>query len=219
MATSARDLQQRDLDAGGFEVLNIADPTAAGSATKVGAAIAAVGAANAPGTSFKAAAEDHIHAGVNAVLPGSGIAVSAPDVQGRVTVSRTPGGADAVIATLDADAEKTVTGTAEQVMFEWNINFDDLAGANILATLSGLVKADSGSTGNFNLRVGGTIGAPDGTVRASFSTSNATFIQKTSTGASFAKPSGQTLVKVTAVDSAAGQVSHIRGVAAVLRAA
>jgi hypothetical protein len=218
MATSARDLQQRDLDAGGFEVLNIADPTAPSSATKVGAAINAVGPANAPGTSFKAAAEDHVHAGVNAVLPGTGIGVSAPDPQGRVTVSRTPGGGDAVIATLDADPEKTVTGTSEQVLFEWNVNFDDLAGANLVATLSGLVKADSGSTGNFNLRVGGTIGAADGTVRASFSTSNATFIQKSSTGSSFAKPSGQTLVKVTAVDSAAGQVAHLRGVSAVFRA-
>jgi hypothetical protein len=126
MSTDSRDLQQRDFDAGGFEVLRIADPTTPNSATKVGTAIASVGPANAPGTSFKAAAEDHVHAGVAAVLPGDGIAVSPPDVQGRVTVSRAPGATDAVSATLDTEAEKSVTGTAEQVLAEWNFDFDDL---------------------------------------------------------------------------------------------
>ncbi len=218
MSTDSRDLQQRDFDAGGFEVLRIADPTTPNSATKVGTAIAAVGPANAPGTSFKAAAEDHVHAGVAAILPGDGIAVSPPDVQGRVTVARTPGGSDAVIATLDTEAEKSVTGTAEQVLAEWNFDFDDLAGANIVPTLSGLVCADSETTGTFNLRIGGTIGAVDGDVRATLSTTSVPDEQKTNTGAAFPKPAGQTLVKITGLDSITGLSARIRGISAVLRA-
>jgi hypothetical protein len=219
MSTGSRDVQQRDLDAAGFEVLRIADPTTPNSATKVGTAIAAVGPANAPGTSFKAAAEDHVHAGVAAILPGDGIAVSLPDVQGRVTVSRTPGGADAVIATLDTEAEKSATGTAEQVLAEWNFDFDDLAGANILPTLSGLVSADSETSGTFNLRIGGTIGTPDGDVRATISAAAVAEQQQTDTGAAFPKPAGQTLVKVTGLGSIAGLSARIRGITAVLRAA
>jgi hypothetical protein len=218
MSTGSRDLQQRDLDAGGFEVLRIADPTPPNSATKVGTAIAAVGPANAPGTSFKAAAEDHVHAGVNAVLPGDGIAVSPPDVQGRVTVSRTPGGADAVIATLETEAEKSVTGTAEQVLAEWNFDFDDLAGANIIPTLSGIASADSETTGTFNLRIGGTVGGVDGDVRATVGGASVAEAQQTNTGAAFPKPSGQTLVKVTGADSIAGLSARLRGISAVLRA-
>jgi hypothetical protein len=217
MSTGSRDLQQRDLDAGGFEVLRIADPTTPNSATKVGTAIAAVGPANAPGTSFKAAAEDHVHAGVAAVLPGDGIAVSPPDVQGRVTVSRAPGGADAVIATLDTEAEKSVTGTDEQLLAEWNFDFDDLAGANIIPTLSAIASADSETTGTFNLRIGGTVGAVDGDVRTALSADSVADAQKTNTGAAFPKPSGQTLVKVTGSDSIAGLSARIRGISAVLR--
>ena len=218
MSTGSRDLQQRDLDAGGFEVLRIADPTTPNSATKVGTAIAAVGPANAPGTSFKAAAEDHVHAGVAAVLPGDGIAVSPPDVQGRVTVSRAPGATDAVIATLDTEAQKSVTGTAEMVLAEWNFDFDDLAGANIVPTLSGILSADSETTGTFNLRIGGMVGAVDGDVRATIAGSSVAEAQQTNTGASFPKPSGQTLVKVTGSDSIAGLSARIRGISAVLRA-
>jgi hypothetical protein len=217
MSTGSRDLQQRDLDAGGFEVLRIADPTTPNSATKVGTAIAAVGAANAPGTSFKAAAEDHIHAGVAAVLPGDGIAVSPPDPQGRVTVSRAPGATDVVIATLDTEAEKSVTGTAEQVLAEWNFDFDDLAGPNITPTLSGLVSADSETTGTFNLRIGGTVGAADGDVRATISAASVAEQQQTNTDAAFPKPGGQTLVKITGLDSIAGLSARIRGIAVVLR--
>jgi hypothetical protein len=218
MSTSSRDRQQRDLDAAGYEVLRIGDPTAASSATKVGTAIASVGAANSPGTSFKAAAEDHVHAGVAAVLPGDGIAVSPPDPQGRVTVSRASSATDAVIATLDTEAEKSVTGTAEQVLAEWNFDFDDLAGANIIPTLSALVSSDSETTGTFNLRVAGTIGAADGDVRATLSATTAVVEQKTNTGAGFPKPVGQTLVKVTGLDSVAELSARIRGISAVMRA-
>jgi hypothetical protein len=219
MSTGSRDVQQRDLDAAGFEVLRIADPTTPNSATKVGTAIAAVGPANAPGTSFKAAAEDHVHAGVAAVLPGDGIAVSPPDVQGRVTVSRAAGGADAVIATLDTEAEKSATGTAEQVLAEWTFDFDDLAGANIIPRLSGVVSADSETSGTFNLRIGGTVGAADGDVRATVSAATVAEQQQTNSGAAFPKPAGQTLVKVTGLDSIDGLSARIRGITAVLRAA
>ena len=74
------------------------------------------------------------------------------------------------------------------------------------------------TTGTFNLRIGGMIGAPDGDVRATISGGSVAESQQTNTGAAFPKPSGQTLVKVTGSDSIAALTARIRGISAVLRA-
>jgi hypothetical protein len=69
------------------------------------------------------------------------------------------------------------------------------------------------------LRIGGTIGAVDGDIRATISAATVAEQQQTNTGAAFPKPSGQTLVKVTGLDSIASLSTRIRGITAVLRAA
>ena len=113
-------------------------------------------------------------------------------------------------ASFSEEAEGVVVGTTEQVIDEYNVDFATLPAA-IAVNFAALVRV-TGGTGTFNVRVGGTIGAADGTVRATLATASLTYVQQQNTGASFANPGGQQLVKVTALnDIAPAQSVLIRG--------
>lgn len=112
-------------------------------------------------------------------------------------------------AFLSEEAEGSVVGTTEQVIDEYNVDFSTMA-AMVSANFSGLIRVAAG-TGTYHLQIGGTIGAADGTNRAELSTTSTGYVQDTDTGASFANPGGQQLVKITAVNDTSLQTSFIRG--------
>jgi len=112
-------------------------------------------------------------------------------------------------ASFSEEAEGSVVGTVEQVIDEYNVDFASLPAA-VTVNIAALVRV-TGGTGTFNVRVGGTIGAADGTVRATISTASLVYVQQQNTGASFANPGGQQLVKITAVNDTAGESSFVRG--------
>lgn len=93
--------------------------------------------------------------------------------------------------------EYYVDGETETVVAEWNVNFDDCGAASIQARLSAFVKVGHLNGGIYNLRVGGTRGAADGTIRATFTSTSESYEQKTNQGAAFANPGGQQIVKLT----------------------
>jgi hypothetical protein len=97
-------------------------------------------------------------------------------------------------------------GTGEFVQDQWAIDFDLLSAfANVQIDVSVLIgNINVAGTVTCRVRIGGTISisAPvaDGTIRANFTTAaapSAPVIANGNTGASFARPSGRQIVKVT----------------------
>ncbi len=116
---------------------------------------------------------------------------------------------------LDERAAQASAVQAETVVEEWNVNLDDVPvnpGSLIAVRLSGIISRTEvvDNTATFRVRVGGTIGAVDGTIRATVSV-DAGETQDSNLGASFANPGGQQLVKITIENSEAGGTGTIRG--------
>jgi hypothetical protein len=189
-----------------------ANPTAAGDATHVDnttppGLVTKVAATKSQGSSLLAARADHAHGGVSSIIAGAGIAVDA--AKGDVTISTAPGLGNKL--TLSHVGELSQSGVTEQLIYEENVNFDDIPTGNIEARLTALTMAATGAE-TFNLRVGGTIGAIDGTIRATVGGAVGAWAQVTNKGAAFANPTGQQLVKITALNADAGGTGRIRGI-------
>jgi len=168
----ARDIAQREIDLAGFRVLNIGAPQSANDATHVDAQavpLPASGAGN-PGTSLLAAPADHVH----------------PAQPGTQTLLQ-----------IDSDDEMEVVGPTEDLVFQKYVDFTPLASGNLTPMFSGFINVDSGDTGTFNVRLGGSPGIPDGTVIATITTQSAAPEPKIAAGPAVARPSGPALLKVT----------------------
>lgn len=215
------------LDMQSLRISGLGDPTAANDATKTDntTSPANPAAAASAGASLKAAPADHVHQGVHSVradgnanlygdvqlVSGSGVALSQSGNQITVAVS---GGAANKIGNGDARQFSNV-GTTEEIVAEWNENFDDAGGGtgtNIQARLSALVKAAAG-TGTFKIYVGATNpgDTTGGTVRATLTTTNTAFEKQSNQGSAFTNPGGQRLVQVTVSNSGSNK-STIRGI-------
>lgn len=178
----AKDIAQRELDQGGHRISNLGDPMAAGDATKtdnqsVPKANAGTGAA---GTSFLAAAADHVH-------PADGEGGG--------------GGGCGLIEVSDPSCQ-SVKGKTEEIVAEWNVDFGGLKAPQMLVSFAAIAKA-AGGTATFKVRLGGTVGLPDGNVVATATTNGGTFsplqgIQPTD------NPGQPSLVKITAVTDSDG---------------
>lgn len=124
------------------------------------------------------------------------------------------GGTAQSILSFSEDEGRSNLGT-ESIVYEYNANFDILD-ALVTANISGIANRGAvAGTATANLRVGGTINGVDGTVRATATTINAADTQVTNTGAAFANPGGQQLVKVGLVHSGA-QTANLRGLHATI---
>lgn len=146
----------------------------------------------------------------NVVSIGSGNgAKGATGATGAIGATGATGASGTQAISLNEEAEGSVLGVTEQVIDEFNVDFTNLP-ANITVNFSGLIRV-SGGTGTFNLQVGGTIATADGTTRATLSTTSITYDQENNTGASFANPGGQQLVKITGDNTSASEISFIRG--------
>jgi len=117
--------------------------------------------------------------------------------------------------TIGASEAQSVMGVTESIVYEWNVNFADAPGiaGQIDARLSAIVRTTAG-TGTYKLYTGATApGSTAGaTLRDTITTVSATDEQKTALSAAFVSSGVQTLVQITAVNSGAGGISHIRGV-------
>lgn len=218
------DEAQRQLDMAALRISNLGTPTTANDATFTDntTAPANPAAAASAGASFQAAPANHVHQGVHSVhsdaaaniygdvrlVSGSGISLS----QSGQDITVTASGGSVNKVTLGEDRQSYNIGTAEDILAEFNVNFDDAGGATIQARLSAIVKASAG-TGSFRIYTGATApgSTAGGTVRATVTTVSTAFEQQTNLGASFANPGGQRLVQITAANSGGGNRNTMRG--------
>jgi hypothetical protein len=220
----AVDELQRQLDAGANRISNLGNPTAADDATKTDntTAPANPAAAASAGSSFKAAPANHVHQGVHSVksdanpqlygdvelVSGTGVALSQSGNQ--ITVATSGGSVNKI--TWGEDRQAYVVGTSEEIIAEFNVNFDDAGNPNVQARINAIVKVSAG-TGTYRVYTGATSpgSTAGGTVRATITTTNTAFEKQTNLGAAFANPGGQILVQVTAVNDGVGGRSTMRG--------
>lgn len=210
----AIDEAQRQLDMGNFKISGLGTPTAANDVTKTdnSTAPANPAASASAGSSFLAAPRDHVHQGLhgvrsesNAYLYGdisllgvSGITIT----QAGQDITFTGGGGGSNKIEISEDEQVSMTGTSEEILREYYLNFANLAAGNIAVTLAALVKVAAG-TGTFNIYVGATTAGSTsgGTVRATFTSTSTSFEKKSNTGSAFTNPAGVQLVQITSVNS------------------
>jgi len=183
----ARDIAQRDLDQAAFRIINLGDPKEKGDATKTDNT--SVPKANAgqgtPGTSLLAAAADHVH-------PASSDAAARNEVL------------------LDDPSQQSVSGTTEEVVSEFVVDFEELEGRQMSVHMTGLVKVSAG-VGRFRVQVGGTPGKADGIEVLGFSTNSPDFEMAGASSNGVSKPRhGLTFVKIVAATDQANAVAHMR---------
>ncbi|MDX2087857.1 MAG: hypothetical protein SFX73_08405 [Kofleriaceae bacterium] len=190
----ARDVAQRQLDQAGFRISNIGTPTQFGDATRTDNTLVPnpSSGTGSPGSSLLAAPADHVH-------PASG------------------DGADALAVSLEDPSYQTVAGTAEELVSEVFVDLNVFQGAALKVAFSAVIKASVGHMATFNVRLGGTPGAVDGTVVAVMSTPSATFIADDSTALNVPNPGAHQLLKITALTDSAEGVAHIYGKSVQLR--
>jgi hypothetical protein len=181
----AKDVARRDLDMAGQRILNVGPPQASTDATHIdtGAVPLPASGAGSPGRSLLAAAADHVH-------PAQG-------------------GIPTAIFQLEGSGEEEVTGPVEEVVFQRFLDF----GGNITGTInpvfSAFVSVDSGDTGTFNVRLGGTAANPDGDLIATISTQSPAPEPRIVNGQPVPRPNFASLVKVTAAATKPGATARI----------
>lgn len=105
----------------------------------------------------------------------------------------------------------THTGnTNEVLLWEYTDDMSAIGGVDFAAVLSAIMKVSAG-TATLRARIGGTIGAVDGTIAASMSTGSASFAQ-VSAAATTPNPTGQRLVKFTVQLSNGAATVELTGV-------
>ncbi|MDX2023251.1 MAG: hypothetical protein SF187_23660 [Deltaproteobacteria bacterium] len=185
----AKDIAQRELDQAGFRIGNLGNPIAAGDATKTdNQSVPKANAGNgSAGTSFLAAAADHVH-------PAGGDAGGA-DGCGFIDVS-------------DPSCQ-AVKGKTEEIVAEFNVDFGGLKSPQMLVSFCAIAKA-AGGTATLKVRLGGTVGLPDGNVIATATTNGGTFspVQGQQPADNPGQPS---LVKITAVTDSDGGEAFLYG--------
>jgi len=186
----ARDVAQRDLDQAGFRITNLGAPQAAGDATSTDHAAVPLPASGegAPGRSFLAAPADHVH--------------PAP-----------AGSQAAAVVPVDFDSEQEVVGSTEEVVAQRFIDFAPFASGNVSASFTASVSVDSGNA-TFNVRLGGTSGAPDGTVIATIlipAPQAPSFQDRIALGQATPRPTGAALLKITAAADTPAGTCRIKG--------
>jgi hypothetical protein len=221
----SKELLLKGLDADNHEIESLGTPTAAKSATYTELTMPASDVADTahPGTSFVAAAADHVHEGVHGVAVNGG-SVALGDINlvdgDGIAISRTgndisfsAGAGSLNKVTLGHDGAAYSVGVGEEIIREWLVNFDDCGASSIKAMLAAIVKVSTG-IGTYNLRIGATApGAVTGsTVHATFTHNAATEAMKENLGTAFANPGGRQLVQVTANGDTAGSKNQIRGI-------
>lgn len=190
----AKDVAVRELDQSGFRISNLGTPTDAGDATKTDnqSVPKANSGAGSPGTSFLAAPADHVH-----------------------PASPATGGAPPII-NVDAPGYQKVIGTTEELIFEEFVDLTALGTAKMDVSFGGIFKvegnAPDGSTfATFRVRLGGTLGQPDGTQLSSINLPTTDFRTEDLTSPNVDNPGHHQLVKITAQGAADNMVAHARG--------
>lgn len=118
------------------------------------------------------------------------------------------------------EARDTVSATGgpgdEVVLYEYNVNLDEITRGTLQARLSAIVSIGgapyAAGTATFNLRLGGAVpNTPGGTIRATITTASTVESKQTDLGVSFPNPGGgQTLLQITGYQSSAGGKAQIR---------
>lgn len=190
----SKDVAQRELDQNGFRISNLGNPTTAGDATltdNITVPRPASGTGS-PGSSFFAAAADHVHPAAAASSSYSAM-VSDP-------------------------SEQSQSGPAETVIAQFPIDFSP-ATPNLIPTFAAIVDVDSG-TATFNVRLSATPDVVDGAILATITKPVDGGPQLLSVvGASFVPLTVPALLKITAANDNAEASCRIRSKTVTLRAA
>lgn len=114
---------------------------------------------------------------------------------------------------FEAETQKIATGINETVVWEDSADFGLLTTPNAIAQLAALTWQTGGATGTYRVRVGGTLGAADGTIVVELQTTHAGYVLPPdgAIGVAFPLPSGRQLIKLTSVASLLNQKARIRG--------
>lgn len=136
------------------------------------------------------------------------------------TVTSTPSsGSSAEMMTIAGEYGSTDTVGEEDVVGQpVFVDFDDVTWANVVARLMGAARV-TGGTGTFSLRMGGTLGAANGSVVATGTTTSSSYAPVNFTGSPFVNPTGVQLLQVTFNNGTVGQTSWIKGISIGLRSA
>ena len=121
------------------------------------------------------------------------------------------GGASAMIVVADPGEFLSDSATsAEEVIYQQNCDFTVFnPGVSLDLSFLALIKATSPATGTFRVRVGGTNGVADGTVRATITTSGTSY-SSVQNLPSFTNPGSTQLVKITAQTNTASTGVYIK---------
>lgn len=179
----ARDVSQRDIDMAGFRVFNLGPPQSAADATHVDQQ--------------------------TVPLPASGAGSPGQSVLAAPADHIHPMSA---ILQMEGDIDETASGPTEIVVFQRFVDFSGLHGDTIAPQFSAFISADNGDEGNFNLRLGGTAGAADGTILATISALSLALEPKLAAGPPVPRPSEPTFVKITAATGSPGSTARISDV-------
>ncbi len=132
----------------------------------------------------------------------------------NVTVSAS-GGEGGGVGLMHMSGEYTATsavGDDEGIIGDPVIvNFDDFTFETVKIRLTGYSKVSAG-TGTFRIRMGGTIGAADGTEVASFTDTGTSYNDNDGVGAAIALPSGDQLLQVTLANGTTAQSAWLKGI-------
>lgn len=114
---------------------------------------------------------------------------------------------------IESDDQKSVLGANEELLHEESVPFDLLSGAQIVCHLTALTKQTLGADGIYRVRIGGTVGAADGVVATTMTTTHAVYTPPGDhiVSSPFSRPIGTQLVKLTANASAMSAFARIKG--------
>lgn len=98
------------------------------------------------------------------------------------------------------------------------INFDDVTVDQVIARLIVPARVSSG-TGTFAVRIGGTLGLPDGAILASGTTTSTSETPVNALASAIAKPSGLQLLQLTLKNGTVGAYAYCKGATLYLKGA
>ncbi len=90
------------------------------------------------------------------------------------------------------------------------VNFDDFTFSTVKLRLTGYSKVSAG-TGTYRIRLGGTVGAADGTEVASFTDTGTSYSDNDGVGTGITLPSGDQLLQITLANATANESAFLKG--------